>query len=184
MVVVITGYAAGFPPSSLSTFVTLSYTHSYSLSLSLTHTIRRLLIYVSVLFLFVCVFQVLYVCLGVSFVSYRCTSWWYIVHWYLFLSPHFYPPTTTSFFVSCLSCLRHCHTIPHMMQYLKWHKNKWINEQMKDEQEKPIETLHSCSSKGIMCSAPRCSICNQNCDLKDWCCQTRQTKQNKTKSQY
>lgn len=106
----------------------------------------------------------------------------------LYIGICFYPPISIPppplLFVSCLSCLRHCHTIPHMMQYLKWHKNKWINEQMKDEQEKPIETLHSCSSKGIMCSAPRCSICNQNCDLKDWCCQTRQTKQNKTKSQY
>lgn len=98
----------------------------------------------------------------------------------LYIGICFYPPISIPppplLFVSCLSCLRHCHTIPHMMQYLKWHKNKWINEQMKDEQEKPIETLHSCSSKGIMCSAPRCSICNQNCDLKDWCCQTRQTK--------
>lgn len=78
----------------------------------------------------------------------------------LYIGICFYPPISIPppplLFVSCLSCLRHCHTIPHMMQYLKWHKNKWINEQMKDEQEKPIETLHSCSSKGIMCSAPQC----------------------------
>lgn len=100
------GYCCSFPPLIMKyicdkNFLTLTVSLSLCLSHSYTHTIGRFVdLCICVLSNFLCPRAV---CLFCS-VSYRCSSWQYIVHFYLFLSSHFYSPSQPPpLFFSCLS---------------------------------------------------------------------------------